>query len=676
MKFSGRNIRVNLSLCLFFCLIIIPVSIFASQDKHFPVPPFLCDNVLFWKNVYTNVSVDEGLLHDRKYPLIIYQKIHVGNRRGRTLDQFVSGYKNRIADVLRTIMNKPASGRTDEEKRFIDMFNEYSSLNDIPQAIGRIRFQLGQRESFLKGLEQSGMYIDEIFAIIKRENVPLRLAYLPHVESAFNIYAVSKAGAVGLWQFMWETGKAYLDIDRYIDERRDPILSTEAAIQLLKENYDELKSWPLAITAYNYGLAGIKRAIRSTGSRDIATIIQKHKSRSFQFASKNFYSCFLAACEIDENYKRYFKLVSMATPLLRKRLIIETPMRPIDICKELNIDISEFKALNPAYKPALYKYQAVIPKHYTVFLPLSISGEKFGDIFQFPTSIKQNDMQPEPSQKKHAFKDQKHEPPKKNKAIKTSQSKKKSDIRLPLPQKMKYQKYRVKKGDSIWLIAKKFHTDIKTLRKLNGLRKRAYLYPGQRLQVPVIPSKKSYKKETKKVTKRETKTSQPTNLKEIQPKQRSTSNKSVSPEPQKSKNSIIWKKYGVKEGDTLWDISKAMNVSTEQLKKVNKLKTQKLQPGQVLFVPHLSHASSIKLPESTKKNDHQAAIERIKRLQEQQKEQYIIDYYYTVKSGEDLKHISQKTGIPLEQIAIINHMSDDLRVYEGQVLRIPKKKGK
>jgi membrane-bound lytic murein transglycosylase D len=605
------------------------------------MPSFLSDNVLFWKKVYTDVAVDEGLIHDRKHPLIIYQRINVGDRWGKTLDNYVETYKKRIENVLRQIPTKPDRQRTPEEKHIIAMFREYSSINDIPQAIDRIRFQKGLRESFLKGLEQSGMYIDEIFAMLKQQNLPIRLAYLPHVESSFNIKAVSKAGAVGLWQFMAATGKRYLDIDRYIDERLDPILSTEAALQLLKQNYDELNSWPLAITAYNYGLAGIKRAVQTTGSKDISVIIQKHKSSSFQFASKNFYSCFLAACEIDENYKRYFKLVNMATPLLRKRFVLQSPTRPIDICERLNISLSEFRSLNPAFMQSLFEQNALIPKYYTLFLPLSISIDNIPDL---PVTHSKNGFpvvqKPTNTQHKNLISIKKPQYHKNEKEI-----------------KKKYMKYHVKKGDSVWHIAKKFGTDDHTIRRINGLSTHSYIYPGQVLR---IPTKQYPSKKTKHITTKKAVVKQP-----IKP----------SSEKPSSENSLIsrfgttlWKKYNVKPGDSLWDIAKEMGVSADQLSKINHLQNQSLQPGQVLFVPQLE--SQKNAFSSVQTNDHQQAIARINQLQN---EQLNIDYYYRVKPGDTLKSIAENADVPLEKIAAINHMTDDIRVYDGQVLRIPKK---
>jgi len=629
----------------FFCLIIyliayIPALVMASQGTFFPIPPFLADNVLFWKKVYTDVSTDEGLIHDRKYPLIIYQRIKIGDRRGKKLDHYVDGYKKRIQTVLRNIPTKPAHQLSPEEKHFAKLFHDYSSIKDIPQAIGRIRFQKGLRESFLKGLEQSGMYIDEIFAMIKKQNLPLRLAYLPHVESSFNIKAVSKAGAVGLWQFMTSTGKSFMDIDRFIDERRDPILSTEAALQLLKQNYEDLHSWPLAITAYNYGLSGIKRAVRATGSRDIAVIIQKHKSKSFQFASKNFYSCFLAACEIDENYKRYFKLVKMASPLLRKRFVLTSSARPKDICERLNISLSEFRALNPAYKQSLFDQMAYIPKFYTIFLPLSILNK---DLVDVPVKL--------PKKKEIPVVRQTLKKPARNLVA----TKKPIFQKAERKKRKKYVQYRVKKGDSVWLIAKKFQIDEATLRRINHLSKRSYIYPGQALSVPV---QKNWKKKTKIAKFENPETSKKKSL----PSEKSLISRF---------GTTLWKKYTVKQGDSLWDIAKAMGVSADQLKKINHLKNQPLQSGQILFVPQPESQENVH--STFQSNGHQKAIARVRKLQNEKLE---IDYYYKVKPSDTLKSIAQKVDVPLKKIAAINHMTDDLRVYDGQVLRIPKKKEK
>ena len=138
---------------------------------------------------------------------------------------------------------------------------------------------------------------------------------LPHVESSFNPAAYSKVGAAGLWQFMRSTGRRYMRIDNSVDERLDPFRSTEAAAQLLSYNYRLLGTWPLALTAYNHGAAGMRRAKEAMGTDDIVKIVRQHKSPSFGFASRNFYVSFLAALEIDSHPDKYFSDLKRASEM-------------------------------------------------------------------------------------------------------------------------------------------------------------------------------------------------------------------------------------------------------------------------------------------------------------------------------------------------------------------------
>jgi membrane-bound lytic murein transglycosylase D len=140
--------------------------------------------------------------------------------------------------------------------------------------------------------------LPRLLAILRRHNVPEEVAALPLVESGFNPQARSKAGAVGLWQFIAPTGRRYLTITRRRDDRRDPIRATEAAARLLKHNYEALGSWPLAIMAYNHGTEGILAAQAVVGSSAVDEIIARYTGPRFGFASKNFYAEFLAALEV------------------------------------------------------------------------------------------------------------------------------------------------------------------------------------------------------------------------------------------------------------------------------------------------------------------------------------------------------------------------------------------
>lgn len=137
-------------------------------------------------------------------------------------------------------------------------------------------------------------------------SLPEALAYLPHVESSFNTTARSPAGAVGMWQLMPGTARPQLRIDRRVDERTHPYKATRVAAGYLKHAHEILGSWPLAITAYNYGLAGTVRAVESVGSKHLPDIIDRFESTNFGFAVRNFYAQFLAATHVSEHAFEYF----------------------------------------------------------------------------------------------------------------------------------------------------------------------------------------------------------------------------------------------------------------------------------------------------------------------------------------------------------------------------------
>jgi membrane-bound lytic murein transglycosylase D len=166
------------------------------------------------------------------------------------------------------------------------------------RAASNIRAQQGLREKVDEGMQRAQGLLPRILSILRRHNVPHELAALPLVESSFNPHARSKAGAVGLWQFITSTGKRYLNITRRRDDRRDPIRATDAAARLLKHNYDALGSWPLALLAYNHGKEGILMAKATLGSSAVEDIIVHYNGPRFGFASRNFYPEFLAALEI------------------------------------------------------------------------------------------------------------------------------------------------------------------------------------------------------------------------------------------------------------------------------------------------------------------------------------------------------------------------------------------
>ena len=199
--------------------------------------------------------------------------------------------------------------------------------------------------------------------------MPLELAALPHVESSFDPTGYSKVGAAGMWQFMRSTGVRYMRIDHIVDERRDPFLSTDAAARLLSDNYSVIQSWPLALTAYNHGLAGMRRAVQQQKTSDISTIVAKYQSRSFGFASRNFYTAFLAALEIDSNPDRYFPNLKIDPPSDTSTITVPAFMTVDTLADALNLREATLRALNPALTDIVWSGDKFVPQGFELRLP-------------------------------------------------------------------------------------------------------------------------------------------------------------------------------------------------------------------------------------------------------------------------------------------------------------------
>ena len=179
-----------------------------------------------------------------------------------------------------------------------------ATLNNID--IERVKAQRGIKERTAAGIKRSGRYIAQIQQIFRERGLPPELTYLPIVESSYDIGARSSVGAVGVWQFMPRTGREYMRVGAGIDERRDPLESSRAAASYLKQAYDYLGSWPLAITSYNFGQAGMARAVAEVGSDNLVDLIQQYNHPYWGFPPKQFYAEFLAAVEIGSNPSEYF----------------------------------------------------------------------------------------------------------------------------------------------------------------------------------------------------------------------------------------------------------------------------------------------------------------------------------------------------------------------------------
>ena len=263
----------------------------------------------FWKKVFTQYGEDDVIIHDRLHVNLIYDVATRADQAGKIAA--VRQALDEIRDNLATPENLSVTAQqiqTVISAEGIPLTE--ASLADLRD---NVHTQVGVKERFRQGVVRSGRYVEAFQQIFERQGVPPEIALLPLVESSFENRALSYAGAAGIWQFTRGTGRLYLNVNRKLDERLDPARATRAAARLLHDNYTALGSWPLAITAYNHGRAGMLRAQGEAGP-EITNIIEQYRGPMFGYASMNFYSEFLAAVEVYNNYEQYFGQLTLDKP--------------------------------------------------------------------------------------------------------------------------------------------------------------------------------------------------------------------------------------------------------------------------------------------------------------------------------------------------------------------------
>ena len=360
------------------CLLIVILSIFiqpassSAASSEFPRYAAIEKNVEFWTLIYSTHTSRQLVFHDADELMRIYGVVNLpkGVRPfTRRAERISRAEKARVKKLLRRFGSGETPRNLDEQIIY-NYFPPNSPASVFSRAARNIRTQVGQADRFRDGIIRSGLYLPYIQRVFEEYDLPQGLAYLPHVESSFDYRAYSKFGAAGIWQFIRSTGRRFMRVGYTIDERRDPIRATVAAAKLLRSNYEQIKQWPLAITAYNHGLAGMRRAVRRVGSSDFGKIYQHYDGRRFGFASKNFYASFLAAVEVATNYKKYFGELKIMQPLKYQTFEVNRSIDLPTLIKHVGVEEEKFKFLNLGFRPAAYRYGKKIPKKYAIRLPI------------------------------------------------------------------------------------------------------------------------------------------------------------------------------------------------------------------------------------------------------------------------------------------------------------------
>ena len=479
------------------------VSVNGAVAEPFPRSPELEPAIQFWTKIYGEVSTGGGLLHDRSDLSIIYETIRFPE--GATHAQRVRHVRDRRAYYSRMLETLAAGDHRDlsaEERRVLRLWGIDADGGTLRRASRQIRFQRGQSDRFRRGLVRSGMWEEYIHRTLDEMGLPREIEALPHVESSFNPDAYSRAGAAGIWQFTRGTGRRFMRVDYVIDERMDPYLATEAAARLLRHNYSVTGDWALALSAYNHGVAGIQRAVKATGSRDITDIIREYEGRAWGFASRNFYPAFLAAIDVSAQAERYFGPVERARPVPSE--VIEMPFYASinDIIDAFEVDRRDLRELNRGLLAPIWEGNKLVPRGYRLRVPggsgrpdprvlLARIGDDARYFAQIPDRYHTVARGDTLSSIALRYDVSSRELVSLNGLRNAHLIRVGQTLRLPVADGMPLADqthYTVRRGDSLSRIAQRAGTSVSTLAAANGLDPERPIFPGQELRIDGRPA--------------------------------------------------------------------------------------------------------------------------------------------------------------------------------------------
>jgi membrane-bound lytic murein transglycosylase D len=387
-----------------------------------------------------------------------------------------------------------------------------------------IKHYLKNRKETLADLMGRAKYYFPLFEEkLAKYNIPMEIKYLAIVESALKPNATSRVGAKGLWQFMYTTGKMYgLNVNSYVDERSDPVKSTEAACKMLSNLYKIFGDWDLALAAYNSGPGNVSKAIRRSGGNRNYWNIRHFLPRETAGYLPAFYATYYIYEYADEHNLHPRNELS---PMFETdTIVVKKQITFSQINRILRTDEQLLEFLNPQYKMKVIPY--VKGKDFTIRLPKFMAGRFVANEELIYAFAKAEDAVREKPLPKY----------------------------FETPNKIRY---RVRNGDYLGKIARRYGVSVSSIKRWNGMRNNN-LRVGQRLTIyPRRPVASSGKKK---------KSSQKTASRKPLPKGKYTT-------------------YTVKEGDSLWLIAqKFPSASVDEIKKWNNIWSNKLKPGTKLKI--------------------------------------------------------------------------------------------
>ena len=530
MEFSPlitRTMKIKLHILPFFLLL--SFSLFAQEtvEKTTPLKPeikltyldsikktFVKDDLAacvdsLWLKELTNLDIYSNLTED-------IQTINIDEK---------------VDYELPTDLLKARLQEMDEKSPFHIEYNQ--GLENIIKS-----FLKNRKRSFERLMAVSEFYFPLFEEAFDKQNVPLEIKYLAVVESALNPKAVSRVGATGLWQFMYQTGKQYgLKIDSYVDERSDPLKATEAAAQYMKNMYAIFGDWDLVLASYNSGPGNVAKAIRRSGGQQNYWNIRKNLPKETQ----GYLPAFLATMYIYEYHKEHgikpekapIKQFATDTVMIKRQMSFK------QISELIDIPVAQLQILNPSYK------LNVVPAYNDQTHFLRLPQDKMA-VFTSNESKIYAYVDREANLRERPF--QIVRPIVTQDSVNTFQRLAQAKVRY----------YRVKRGDNLSTIAQKYDVAVDDLKKWNNIRGNKVAY-GKNLKINGVEADQK----STAVAKVEI------DKKGIQKDSLATPTNSI---------------YVVQKGDNLSNIAKKFNVTVAELQDWNKLTTKSISLGASLQV--------------------------------------------------------------------------------------------
>jgi membrane-bound lytic murein transglycosylase D len=435
--------------------------------------------------------------------------------------------------------------------------------NAIPVVINRHveaeidRFTKGSERSFFKeAYRRSGRYRGNIARALKEAGLPEELSWLPLIESGFKVNALSRSRALGLWQFIPSTGYKFgLHRNKFIDERMDPDKSTKAAIEYLKELHSIFGDWSTVLAAYNCGEGRVLRVIRSQNVNYLDNFWDLYERLPRETA--RYVPRFLATLHVLNNLKTHgLDQIPLDPPLESETVIVNKQVSLVNVAKSIGVEEQVLRELNPELR-----YRILPGDNYQLKVPQGSGEFLLAQLDQIPIS------------------------------------------HLPQPA---YVYHRVRHGETLSVIARKYRTSVGRIMRANNLRRSNFIVAGRRLKIPQSGYMKSKPQIVRHPVNGETVT------------------------------------HIVRKGDSLWTIAKKYGTTTTKIQELNNLTSTRLYKGQLLTIFAGDKAPPVVDGLAT----------------------------YEVQPGDTPFLIARRHHMSLDRLLFLNQLFTESKIYPGQKLYI------